>query len=64
MGKSVKHLHKGKKLEATKPLKGVERSSGGAQPAPRVKFLQCDLLPCLKAGASHATRSCSSIVNA
>jgi len=36
MTKTVKHLHKGKKLEATRPLKAVVRSSGGTQP---VKFL-------------------------
>lgn len=36
MGKSVKHLHEGKKLEATRPLKAVVRSPGGTQP---VKFL-------------------------
>jgi hypothetical protein len=32
MGKSVKRLHKGKKLEATRPLKAVVRPSGGTQP--------------------------------
>jgi hypothetical protein len=37
MGKSEKHLHNGKKLEATKPLKAIVRSSGGTQP---VKFLE------------------------
>jgi hypothetical protein len=36
MAKSVKHLRKGKKLEATRPLKALAGSSGGKQP---VKYL-------------------------
>jgi len=40
MAKSVKHLRKGKKLEATRPLKAVAGSSGGKQP---VKYLQYNM---------------------